>query len=30
MDEKMMGGCTGSCNTCGSVCEGGQKKAKLF
>lgn len=30
MDEKMMGGCTGSCNTCSSACEGDEKKPNFF
>lgn len=30
MDEKMMGGCTGSCHTCGSTCESGERKPSFF
>lgn len=30
MEEKMMDGCTGNCGTCGSACEGSERKPSFF
>lgn len=30
MDEKMMSGCTGNCQTCGSACDSGERGPSFF